>query len=155
MRAGLYLCLLASSCLAQSGSLEGELSTQKPADFSHLLVRLETSGQGSAEHASVSANGDFRFCTWPREVIRWWWRTKRQRDYQGNRSTFFPSTSNSRCSCPKIPPPGARKGPSRCPNCATIPTRVRGALKAQKLSESGDYRGAAAQLEKAVAMDPQ
>jgi Tfp pilus assembly protein PilF len=157
MRAGVYFCLLASSCLAQSGSLEGELFTQKPSDFSHLVVRMETPGSGSAVQASVSTGGNFRFTNLAQGSY-----TLVVADELGHEITrepvnYLPANPQVRVQLPEDPTADRPAGPVSVSQLRhkPEPRALRAALKAQKLSESGDYRGAAAQLEKAVAFDPQ
>ncbi len=157
MRAGLYLCLLWSSCLAQSGSLEGELSSPKPVDLSHLVVRLETANHETADQAYVSMGGDFRFLNLSQGSY-----TLVVTDEMGNEITRQPVSVAPSSPRLKIELPGnaAAERPGGPVSVSQlrhqpVPRALRAAVKAGKLSESGDYQGAAEQLEKAVAWDPQ
>ena len=157
IKTGVYWCLLASGCLAQTGSLEGELSTQKPGDLSHLVVRLETANHYTAAQTVVNTGGDFRFRhidlgnytlvvtdDMGHEITRMLvtilaTNPPVRLDLPEPRGAAYPGGIVSVSQLRHRPAPGARKA----------------AVKAQKLSGAGDYQGAAAQLEKAVALDPQ
>jgi tetratricopeptide (TPR) repeat protein len=156
MRAAVYLYLLASGCLAQSLSLDGQLATKSPTDLSHLVVRLETANHATAEQTTVGVWGDFRF----RQIDQGSY-TLVVTDEMGHEITrepvnIVPSSSELRVELPEDP---AAVRPSGAISVSQLrhrpdPRALRAVIKAGKLSASGDYRGAAAQLEKAVAWDP-
>ena len=157
MRTGVLLCLLASSCLAQTGTLEGELTGPRLTDLSHMVVRLETADHSPVDQAIVNVSGDFRFLHLTQGTY-----TLVVTDESGNEIAREPVNIQSFHSQLKVELPEDRatarpQGPVSVSELRHPPERraLAAALKAQKLSESGDYRGAAAQLEKAVALDPQ
>jgi tetratricopeptide (TPR) repeat protein len=148
---------LAAACLAQEGHLEGELYTQKPTDFSHLAVRLETSGPAGAERSLVSPDGGFRFSNLTQGTY-----TLVVTDELGNEIArepvnFIASNPHVRFELPTDPTAARPAGVVSVSQLRRPPhpRALRLAIKAGKLSDSGDYRGAAAQLEKAIALDPQ
>jgi tetratricopeptide (TPR) repeat protein len=157
MRAGVYLCLLASSCLAQSGYLEGELLTQKPTDLSHVVVRLETSNPSDTQQTTVSLGGDFRFTHLAQGNYTLVVADELGHEIAREQLNYQPSNPPLRVQLPEesgAERPGGSVSVSQLRH-RPDPRAWRAAAKAQKLSDSGDHRGAAAQLEKAVAIDPQ
>lgn len=155
-RQGVYLCLLAANALAQSASFEGELRTRTPQDLSHLIVRLETSSPGNAEQTTVSVSGTFRFLHIAQGNY-----TLVVADEMGNEVTREPVSIQQTNPEVRLQLPD---DPSTRPPASTVsvaqlrhtppPRALQAAVKAQKLSAAGDYRDAAGQLEKAVALDP-
>ena len=158
MRAGLCFCLLWTGCLAQSQSVsfEGELTTRQLKDLSHLLVRLETSSHVTAAQTTVTMEGFFRFFSLDPGAY-----TLVVSDERGNEVTREPVnilSSNPRLTV-ELPEDPAAAPPAGAVSVAELrhqpPARaLRAAVKAGKLSQAGNYRAAAAELEKAVAWDP-
>ena len=156
MKQGAFVCLLAAHCLAQSASLSGVVRTRTPGDLSHLVVRLETGNPGNTEQAMVGVGGDFRFFhvalgTYSLVVA----------DEMGNEITREPinvqqSNPEVRVQLPDPSPAGKPGGTISVAQLRhTPPLRAfQAAVKAERLSAARDYSGAAAQLEKAVALDP-
>jgi Tfp pilus assembly protein PilF len=156
MKAGVYVCLLASASLAQTGYLEGEVSARRFTDLSHLMVRLESSNHTPAGQVPVSVGGDFRFSRIEQGSY-----TLVVTDQSGNEITRAPVSVLATNPQLKVELPddssAAPGGPVSVSQLRhqPAPRAVRAAIKAQKLSQAGDYPGAAALLEKAVALDPQ
>lgn len=157
MRTGIYLCLAAGACLGQTARLEGDVIGMQATDLSHLTVRLAAAGQNIPEQAVVSVTGSFRFAhlangNYTLSVV----------DEAGNEITreqveVTPANPEIKVELPEDP---AGQRPGGAVSVAQLrhkPDRraVREWIAAGKRSEAGDYRGAAALLEKAVAHDPQ
>jgi len=157
MRILIYLSLLVSGCLAQSVPVEGELVAQGVTDFSHLVVRLETGGPAGSEEALVGFNGRFRFPhlaagTYTLVVV-----DEADNEVTRDRVTV-PAGPFLKVKLPDRPPepsPGAGTVSVAQLRHKADPRALRACMQAGKLSQAGDYAGAAAELEKAIEFDPQ
>jgi len=157
MKAAAYVWVLVSLCRAQTGSLEGELRTREAADKSHLVVRLETPAHIAAAETFADVGGDFRFRQVAEGTYSLVVTDELGREIARQPVQVRPSNPQLKIELPEDPRaahPGATVSVSELRH-QPVPKALRAVRKAGSLSKHGDYRGAAALLEKAVAWDPQ
>jgi len=156
-RIALFLCLV-GFCRAQpSPTIEGEIVSDQPADFSHLTVRLEDSQHRDAPiTASVTLHGEFRLSGVPNGLYTLRVVDERGNDIASDLLNVSMVTHNVTVRLPSdaTPRPG---GPVSLARLSHKPDRraFQAAIRAQKFADNGDRDEAVAALSKAVTLDPQ